>query len=326
MSMMLDATTQGALYQRLLDDDSRPVPDVYRWQAPMGDDQLRVPVSRYTSPEFHRSRSRRSGSACGRWRAARKTSPRSATTSTTRSPAFRCWSSGRPPTRSRPSATSAVTAGACSRSTRGATEELRCAFHGIAWNLDGSLKHIPCRWDFPQVRRRVVAARGEESARGAGSCSSTSIRTADRSRITSETCRSTSRLAARGPFQGGARRQDPALQLEARAGGVHGVVPRRGHSPATPGRHGRHHHAVRLVRQLRPRDHPERPSEHAPASGIPTEQEMLDAIVDRTLDVPSPLVVPEGGDGASGARRPPPCSDGRRARRRAGRTRCPTPR
>ena len=27
----------------------------------------------------------------------------------------------------------------------------------------------------------------------------------------------------------------------------------------------------------------------------PTEQEMLDAIVDRTLDVPSPLVVPEGG-------------------------------
>ncbi len=28
---------------------------------------------------------------------------------------------------------------------------LRCAFHGWAWNLDGSLKEIPCQWDFPDV-------------------------------------------------------------------------------------------------------------------------------------------------------------------------------
>lgn len=28
---------------------------------------------------------------------------------------------------------------------------LRCAFHGWCWNLDGSLKEIPCEWDFPSV-------------------------------------------------------------------------------------------------------------------------------------------------------------------------------
>lgn len=28
---------------------------------------------------------------------------------------------------------------------------LRCPFHGWAWNLDGSLKEIPCHWDFPDV-------------------------------------------------------------------------------------------------------------------------------------------------------------------------------
>lgn len=28
---------------------------------------------------------------------------------------------------------------------------LRCAFHGWAWNLDGSLKEIPCQWDFPDI-------------------------------------------------------------------------------------------------------------------------------------------------------------------------------
>jgi phenylpropionate dioxygenase-like ring-hydroxylating dioxygenase large terminal subunit len=33
----------------------------------------------------------------------------------------------------------------------GRDTELRCAFHGIAWNLDGTLKHVPCKWDFPQV-------------------------------------------------------------------------------------------------------------------------------------------------------------------------------
>lgn len=28
---------------------------------------------------------------------------------------------------------------------------IRCPFHGMSWHLDGSLKEIPCRWDFPHV-------------------------------------------------------------------------------------------------------------------------------------------------------------------------------
>ncbi|MEQ8859096.1 MAG: aromatic ring-hydroxylating dioxygenase subunit alpha [Pseudomonadales bacterium] len=28
---------------------------------------------------------------------------------------------------------------------------LRCPFHGMSWRLDGSLREIPCRWDFPHV-------------------------------------------------------------------------------------------------------------------------------------------------------------------------------
>ncbi len=30
-------------------------------------------------------------------------------------------------------------------------KSIRCAFHGWSWNLDGSLKEIPCVWDFPSV-------------------------------------------------------------------------------------------------------------------------------------------------------------------------------
>ena len=33
----------------------------------------------------------------------------------------------------------------------GYTPELRCPFHGWTWNLDGSLKQIPCEWDFPHA-------------------------------------------------------------------------------------------------------------------------------------------------------------------------------
>jgi phenylpropionate dioxygenase-like ring-hydroxylating dioxygenase large terminal subunit len=33
----------------------------------------------------------------------------------------------------------------------GSVGQFRCPFHGWTWNLDGSLKEIPCRWDFPKV-------------------------------------------------------------------------------------------------------------------------------------------------------------------------------
>ena len=38
------------------------------------------------------------------------------------------------------------------RDTHGkGAKNLRCLFHGWNWNLDGSLKEIPCQWDFPSV-------------------------------------------------------------------------------------------------------------------------------------------------------------------------------
>ena len=33
----------------------------------------------------------------------------------------------------------------------GHAAEIRCPFHGWSWELDGGLKNIPCRWDFPHV-------------------------------------------------------------------------------------------------------------------------------------------------------------------------------
>lgn len=35
--------------------------------------------------------------------------------------------------------------------TSGSGSEIRCPFHGWSWTLDGGLKNVPCRWDFPHV-------------------------------------------------------------------------------------------------------------------------------------------------------------------------------
>ncbi|MCU0976087.1 MAG: aromatic ring-hydroxylating dioxygenase subunit alpha [Steroidobacteraceae bacterium] len=33
----------------------------------------------------------------------------------------------------------------------GHAQNFRCGFHGWTWNLDGSIRSVPCRWDFPQL-------------------------------------------------------------------------------------------------------------------------------------------------------------------------------
>ncbi|HEY2427363.1 MAG TPA: aromatic ring-hydroxylating dioxygenase subunit alpha [Acidimicrobiales bacterium] len=37
------------------------------------------------------------------------------------------------------------------RTSSGRVEQFRCPFHGFTWNLDGTLREIPCAWDFPHV-------------------------------------------------------------------------------------------------------------------------------------------------------------------------------
>ena len=34
----------------------------------------------------------------------------------------------------------------------GNAAQIRCPFHGWTWNIDGTLRHIPAAWDFPQVQ------------------------------------------------------------------------------------------------------------------------------------------------------------------------------
>jgi phenylpropionate dioxygenase-like ring-hydroxylating dioxygenase large terminal subunit len=37
------------------------------------------------------------------------------------------------------------------KDSNGSAKNFYCPFHGFKWHLDGSLEHIPCRWDFPHL-------------------------------------------------------------------------------------------------------------------------------------------------------------------------------
>ncbi|HLY54703.1 MAG TPA: aromatic ring-hydroxylating dioxygenase subunit alpha [Stellaceae bacterium] len=38
----------------------------------------------------------------------------------------------------------------------GSASELKCPFHGFAWNTDGSFKSMPCAWDFPHLKPETM--------------------------------------------------------------------------------------------------------------------------------------------------------------------------
>lgn len=40
------------------------------------------------------------------------------------------------------------------RTESGSADELECPFHGFAWNTDGTLKRVPCEWDFPHLKEQ----------------------------------------------------------------------------------------------------------------------------------------------------------------------------
>lgn len=54
------------------------------------------------------------------------------------------------------------------RSEDGWAGELQCAFHGFTWNTDGTMKRIPCQWDFGHLDPAELALPEAETGRWAG--------------------------------------------------------------------------------------------------------------------------------------------------------------
>jgi phenylpropionate dioxygenase-like ring-hydroxylating dioxygenase large terminal subunit len=136
-------------YHKLLAEDSHPVPDSYRRDSRMPAGATIVPVSQFTSQEFHDLEVEKVWKRAWQMACHEDDIPEvgdslpydiadlSFLVVRTGADEFKAYYNA------------CLHRGRKLKEVRGKrAEELRCPFHGWCWNLDGSLKEIPCEWDF----------------------------------------------------------------------------------------------------------------------------------------------------------------------------------
>jgi nitrite reductase/ring-hydroxylating ferredoxin subunit len=141
----------GLSYQELLDTDSHPVPEVLRWRQRMAPGPDFVPVSQFTSPAFHRLEVERLWKRVWQMACREEDIPEVGDHLT-----YDIANLSVLVVRSAPDTIKAfhnvcLHRGRLLKEEPGRANLLRCAFHGFAWDLEGELAHVPCQWDFPQV-------------------------------------------------------------------------------------------------------------------------------------------------------------------------------
>jgi len=145
--------TIDTAYHKLLDSDAHAVPESYRRDSPIEPGPTRVPVSRYISQAFFDLEVEKIWKRV--WQVACHEDDLPGVgdyvpydiaglsflvvrTSETEIKAY--WNA-------------CLHRGRKLRENPGkAATELRCPFHAWSWNLDGSLRQIPCQWDYPGLK------------------------------------------------------------------------------------------------------------------------------------------------------------------------------
>lgn len=148
----------GITYQELLDQDSHPVRPIMRVDNPMKPGPTKVPVERYFSKEFHDLEVEKVWKRVWQMACHEDDIPEVGDhhvydianlsflivrTGENEFKAF--WNA-------------CLHRGRQLKETHGKlARAFRCPFHGWAWNLDGSIMQIPCKWDFPSIDEKDYA-------------------------------------------------------------------------------------------------------------------------------------------------------------------------
>ena len=143
--------SSGLTYQELLDQDSKPVPEVLRLESPMHMGYREYPVTRYTSREWHEREKASLWKKVWQFACREEDIPdpgdhyrydiagMSFLVVRTETGELKCY----------PNA--CLHRGRMLKEFDGNAKELRCPFHGFCWKLDGQLQDIPADWDFPHI-------------------------------------------------------------------------------------------------------------------------------------------------------------------------------
>ena len=146
-----EQAAQVRAYLDLLDTDSREVPEVYRWTHPLQGVALTVPVERYTSQAFHDLEVERVWKHV--WQMACRVEDILEPGEFVK---YDIADVSVLVVRQKDGSIKAhrnicLHRGRTLKESSGRADSFACPFHGITWDLDGSLKFMPCKWDFPQV-------------------------------------------------------------------------------------------------------------------------------------------------------------------------------
>ena len=149
------ARSPGRSYQDLLDHDSRPenVPAVLRWQTNEFLGSADIPRARYVEREFHELEKDKIWKRVWQMACREEDIPHVGDTLVYDICDLSILVVRSAPTTIRAFFNACLHRGRQLKEHDGNNTELRCAFHGYCWNLDGTLKQIPCEWDFPHVDR-----------------------------------------------------------------------------------------------------------------------------------------------------------------------------
>lgn len=142
----------GPSMQDILSADGESAPAVLREQSflELGDAEL--PVERYTSPDFHQREMDKMWRKVWQMACRLEQIPQVGDHCV-----YDIGDDSLIVTRTSPTEIKAFYNACLHRGTRlrdegGCVQAFRCPFHGFTWGLDGSLKGVPCRWDFPTIR------------------------------------------------------------------------------------------------------------------------------------------------------------------------------
>ena len=117
--------------------------------------------------------------------------------------------------------------------TDGCKRRFRCAYHGWEWNPDGTFRHNPWGWDFPQLKPEDLTLPQAKVGRWGGfvfvsfrqGCAAARRSPRAHPRVLQG-------LPLRGPLYRRPCRQEVSVQLEGDGRGVHGEPSQHRHAPA----------------------------------------------------------------------------------------------
>lgn len=140
------------LYQQVIAGDPRPAPALFREYSETDVPVRRVPRAQYTSAAFAELEKERMWARVWQMACREEQIPEVGDCLLYEAPGISLIVVRSAPDEIRAFQNSCLHRGMklCAADT--SVSRLTCPFHGFSWNLDGSLAHVPARWDFPDVR------------------------------------------------------------------------------------------------------------------------------------------------------------------------------